>query len=216
MTSSPPRTAEFGTCSFCGFTYYGRPNQCRRCGQLLHEAAEDARRLAAEGRRVIAAQKAVADTMFLAGLLLGGPIMTLGGMFRLGLFVMLAASIGSVLRRYSNWSTVGCAVVGSALSAVVAVVILEPPVPPEEAVAAAEARAAYAAALHDPEHDVYVETRGAGHVAIWFTVPQAQAGACSTFPPPEVRAHLAELGFRRVVVALPNRSGGICSFAPAR
>ena len=44
MTERAKNDPGFGTCAFCSFTYYGRPNVCGQCGTLLHEAAEDAKR----------------------------------------------------------------------------------------------------------------------------------------------------------------------------
>jgi hypothetical protein len=88
MESTPPKAATFADCPFCGFTYYGRPNQCSRCGSLLNEAAEDAKRVGMNARQNVRAQKAISDTFFLVGLLLGGPMMAIGGNVRLGLFIV--------------------------------------------------------------------------------------------------------------------------------
>ena len=55
MTETAANLPAFGNCSFCGFTHYGRPTQCRRCGQVLNEAAErvrDRRRDLRKGVRV--------------------------------------------------------------------------------------------------------------------------------------------------------------------
>lgn len=215
MTDGSPPTDAFGDCTFCGHTYYGRPNQCRRCGALLHDAAEDAERLAKEGRRHVKKQKALSDTAFLVSLLLGGPIMTLGGNVRIGLFIVLAGALASVLRRYTEWSTPGTVVIGAALALVGATWLIEPAVDRvEETLASESARAAYVAALSELDGDVLIETRGVRHIAVWFTVPGAQAGACGDFPPAEIREHLAALGFLRVVVTAPNQGGGLCSFRP--
>ncbi len=214
MESSPPETPAFGNCPFCGHTFYGRPNQCRRCGTLLHEAAEDTQRLIDEGRQRVRRQKGRSDTFFLVGLLLGGPMMTVGGGFRLGLFIVLGGALASVIRRYSDWSNTGTVIVGAAFALVLATSVIEVPQTEEESRAAEAARAAYVAALAEADSDVFVETRGIGHVAVWFTVPQDDEHECGQYPPEEVREHLAELGFRRVVVTVPNESGGVCTFAP--
>ena len=59
-----------------------------------------------------------------------------------------------------------------------------------------------------------MEARGPGLIALWFTVPAEMSQKCGDFPSVEVRTHLADLGFVRVVVARQNQSGGLCSFAP--
>ena len=69
-------------------------------------------------------------------------------------------------------------------------------------------------ALSEMDPDVVVESRGLAHVAVWFTVLGGVEGECGEYPAARVREHLATLGFRRVVVAGMNQSGGLCSFAP--
>ena len=54
----------------------------------------------------------------------------------------------------------------------------------EDTLASESARAAFVAALSEREDDMLVETRGVGHVAVWFTVPGGQTGECGDFPPP--------------------------------
>jgi hypothetical protein len=132
--------------------------------------------MAEEGRVAIKAQKARSDTMFLLGLLLGGPMMAIGGNVRPGLLVVFGAGLASVIRGYSGWSTMGAAV----------------------------ACVAFVGALTGICSAIYAETRGAGDLA----------GECGEYPSEEVCSHLAELGVRRVVVAVPNRSGRVCSFSP--
>ena len=66
--------------------------------------------MAEEGRVAIKAQKARSDTMFLMELLLGGPMMAIGGNVRPGLLVVFGAGLASVIRRYSGWSTMGAVV----------------------------------------------------------------------------------------------------------
>ena len=127
MTESPETSPGFGDCGFCGFTYYGRPSQCRRCGNLLNEAAEDAKRRLDDRFKRISWQKARSDTLFLVGLLLGGPMMAVGSTFRIGIFVALAGAISSVIRRYSDWSMTGTVVVGSAFALIAATWFVDPP-----------------------------------------------------------------------------------------
>ena len=214
MTESPKKSPGFGDCEFCGFTYYDRPSQCRRCGNLLNEAAEDAKRQLDDRFKRISWQKARSDTLFLVGLLLGGPMMAVGSTFRIGLFVALAGAISSVIRRYSDWSLTGTVVVGSAFALIAATWFVDTPPTEEEALAAESARAAYVRALSDLDPDVFVETRGLGHLAVWFNVPSEFEGECGEYPPEPVREHLAGLGFLRVVVAARNQGGGLCSFRP--
>lgn len=210
----PPAGASGGVCTFCGLPYQGRPNQCPRCGTLLNDAALDAKRLGAEARRRTRTRRASADLLFLIGLLLGGPMMTLGGDVRTGLFIVLAGAFASVLRRYTELSVPTTLLVGSAGASIAAAVVMEPVTAVDDALADSGAREAYAQALTDPEHDVFVEARGPGAVAVWFTVPAGASEECGDYPPPEVREHLAQLGFARVVVGRRNQSGGLCSFAP--
>ena len=78
MTESPKTSPGFDDCRFCGFTYYGRPNQCWRCGDPLNEEAEDAKYLLKDGRMRVQRQKARSYALFLGGLRLGGPMMVVG------------------------------------------------------------------------------------------------------------------------------------------
>jgi hypothetical protein len=103
MSERSKNDAGFGKCGFCGFTYYGRPNLCRQCGNLLYEAAVDTQRLVDDRFRRIWWRKACSETLFLLGLLVGGPLMAVGSTFRIGLFVALAGGLSSVIRRYSNF-----------------------------------------------------------------------------------------------------------------
>jgi hypothetical protein len=214
MTEKSSSAPAFGNCTFCGHTFYGRPNQCRQCGQLLHEAAEDAERVIKEGRLAIGAQKARSDTMFLVGLLLGGPMMAIGGNVRAGLLVVFGAGLASVIRRYSAWSTTGTVIAGIAFAGILGVWFIDAAPSEEEVLAAEAARVAFVDALTNVDADVYVETRGAGNFAVWFTVPADIAGECGEYPSEEIRTHLSDLGVRRVVISAANRSGGVCSFAP--
>ena len=216
MVSPPPSStpASGGVCTFCGLSYPGRPNQCTRCGALLNDAAGDAKRLGKEARRQTYTRRAMADLLFLVALLLGGPMMTIGGDVRTGLFIVLAGGFASVLRRYTDWSAPGTVVVGSVAAAIVAVTLVDSAEELEATMANSDARGAFSDALADPQRDVFVEARGPGLIAIWFTVPAELSGECGDYPPEEVRSHLADLGFARVVVSGQNQSGGMCSFAP--
>ena len=211
----PDDTAAGGICPFCALPYMGRPNRCPRCGTLLGEAALDIKREGARARRIQRTRKALSDLLFLVGLLLGGPMMTLGDNLQLGLFIALAGALASVLRRYTEWSTAGPVLVGGSAAAVVAsVVVGTPPEAPEANQTREGARMAYTEALAAGTRDVLVEPRGPGAVTLWLTVPEALSGSCGDYPPEEVREHLRELGFLRVVVMDRNRSGGLCSFHP--
>lgn len=202
-------------CPFCSLAFARTPSECPRCGALVGEAALDLKRLGERERRLLRTRKAASDTLFLVGLLLGGPMMTLGGNFTLGSFIVLAGGAASVLRRLTAWSLPGCAAVGALLALLVAVVIVEPAHHAvEENMAMEESRHAYAEALDRLDEEVLVEGRGAGVVAIWFTLLENQGGECGTYPPAEIRTHLADLGFLRVVVAGRNQAGGLCSFRP--
>jgi hypothetical protein len=209
--TTPPQ----GACPFCGLRLQGSPNQCLRCGTLLGAAVDDLKRFGERERKLLRTQRAVSDTLFLVGLLLGGPLITVGDHFRLGSFVVLAASAAALLRRYTSWSLPGTVAIGSLAAMVVAALVVEPAYQAvEESQAGEEARRAFVAALDQPDDDVSVEERGVGVLVVWFTLPEGQAGECGTYPPAEVRAHLAELGFLRVVVAVRNQAGGLCSFVP--
>lgn len=213
MTDGSPKTEAFGDCAFCGHTYFGQPNQCRRCGALLNEAVGDTQRLISSGRQRARAQKALSDTAFLVSLLLGGPIMTLGGNVRIGLFIVLAGAITSVIRRYSDWSTPDTVIAGSAFALIGATWLIDPAGDSTDGtLATEEARMAYVGALSEKQDGLFAEARGVGSITVWFIVPEGLTGECGDFPPAEIRDHLAALGFLRVVVADPYQSGGLCSF----
>ena len=103
---------------------------------------------------------------------------------------------------------------GSATALIVATLFVETPQTKEEVLAAELARAAYVEGLSDLDPNVFVETRGLGHVAVCFNVPEVFEGECGEYPSKPVREHLAGLGFLRVVVATMNQGGGLCSFRP--
>ena len=100
MTERAKNDPGFGTCAFYSLTDYGRPNVCGQCGTLLHEAAEDAKYDVDDRFRRIWWEKARSDSIFLVGLILGGPLMAIGSTFSTGLFIALAGGLSSVIRRY--------------------------------------------------------------------------------------------------------------------
>ena len=204
-----------GACPFCGMPYEGMPNRCRFCGMLINEAAEDRKRLIQSERKHLHNRKALSDTFFLIGLLLGGPMITVGGSLQFGLFIVLAAGFASILRRYSDWSTPGTVLIGSLGAMLAASTLVESSADvPEDTMAAEEARAAFASALSAQDPDVLADTRGGGHIAIWFAAPPDVSGECGEYPESKVREHLKQLGFRLVVVTGVSESGGLCSFSP--
>jgi hypothetical protein len=217
MTGSSPTTlkAITGTCPFCGHEYLGKPTHCSRCGTLQESAREEIRAKGMEARRHLRFQRASSDLFFLIGLLLGGPMMTLGGEVHLGLFLVLAGGFSSVLRRYTEWSTAGTVGIGILSATLVATALvgsggeLE-----EDSGVSVEVREAFAQALDEEDFDILIETRGMDAVTIWFHPPQDTLGECGDYPAPEIRTHLNELGFRRVVVVDRNETGGMCSFRP--
>ncbi|HSW31218.1 MAG TPA: hypothetical protein VLH75_17155 [Longimicrobiales bacterium] len=207
----PPRAA----CPFCALRLQGSPSQCPRCGALLGAAADDLKRFGERGRELLQTRRALSDTLFLAGLLLGGPLITVGDHFRLGSFVVLAASAAALLRRRTSWSLPGVVAIGSLAALVLAALVVEPAHHAvDESRAGEDARRAFVDALDQADDDASVEERGVGALVVWFVVPDGQAGECGDYPPTEVRAHLADLGFRRVVVMDRSPAGGLCSFVP--
>ncbi len=218
MASPAPKAAlaaPGGTCPFCALPYTGAPSRCSRCGTLLGEARGDLKRAGERARKDLHFRRAQADLLFLVGLLLGGPMMGLGTNIQVGLFVVLAGGVASILRRYTPSSLAGSGVVGGLGAAVVAALVVEPVRSLVETVDVGEAaRLAYVESLAGMEADLVAEARGPEAITLWLTLPDALAGECGSYPSVEVRAHLAELGFLRVVVAGRARGGGICSFPP--
>ncbi len=217
MAASSPNPLKpiTGSCAFCGYEYLGSPINCSRCGTLQERAREEIQEKGRRAGRHLRFQRALSDLFFLIGLLLGGPMMTLGGETRLGLLLVLAGGIASALRRYTGWSTPGTVVVGILTATVVATVVVDAkPHSEEGGVVEEEVRAAYVQALDSQDLDVFVEARGLGSVTVWFHPPQVMAGECGSYPSPEIRSHLAELRFQRVVVVHQNDKGGMCSFRP--
>ena len=202
-------------CPFCGSPYSDQQKQCSQCGSALGDARRDFQREIGEARGLVHTRKNLADAFFLVGLLLGGPMMTLGGNLRLGLFIVLAGGVASVLRRYTDWSTPGTIAVGSIAALTLATWLVDASGDGEiDLMATEDARAGYILALDRGSEDIMVEARGVGLEAAWFTVPEQLGGECETFPGEAVRTHLRELGFSRIVVTDRNRSGGQCSFEP--
>ena len=215
MSPSPDSHPPAGRCPFCALRVVGAPDQCTRCGTLLGEAAEDVKRLGEGARRSIRANKALADVLFLVALLLGGPMMALGGEVRLGLFIALAGGMASALRRYTDWSALGTVLVGSLGAGVVATLLIEAAAPAAQDTLASEvARETFVSALAALNQEILVESRGPGSAVVWFTVPDAISGECGEYPEQAVRSHLAALGFLRIVVMDRNQMGGLCSFRP--
>ena len=183
MRPSPGPGPRGGKCPFCGLTVVGAPNQCKRCGTLLGEAVEDVKRLGDAAKRDIRTRKALSDLLFLVGLLLGGPMMSLGGEIQLGLFIVLAGGLASVLRRYTDWSAPGTVLVGGMGAALVATLLFDSAEDTVQEVLASEAsREAFVSALGTQEDDILVESRGPGSVTVWFTVPDEISGECGDYP----------------------------------
>lgn len=238
MAAPPPRPSAaaladaraLGLCPHCGRAVPGQPNKCPHCGRLLGDAADDLKRVAAEQRALLGRRKTIADVLFLAGLLLGGPLVSragqtaaallapLGGHIRVGLFVLLAGAAASALCRWTQSSPLAALLIGGLAAAVVAVAVTNP-----AAVDAAEqeqvgenARSAYIAAL-TPDIEAgggLAEARGPGSVVAWFQVPGDMVSLCGDFPPADVRTHMAGLGFERIVVGGVRADGTVCSFRP--
>jgi hypothetical protein len=209
---------ELGACPHCGRALAGTPNRCPHCKKLLGDAAHDLKQVAAEERRRERARKNTADILFLAGLLVGGPLLSLGGRTGLGLFVLLAGSVASALYRYTA-SSLGGSLLIAALGAAVGAVAISAPLgesTPEDAQVGEAARAAYIGALARDVEAVggLVEARGPGQITVWFELPTQDGAGCGSYPDEVVRAHLAELGFVRVVVAARTEGAGLCSFKP--
>lgn len=177
----------------------------------------DLKRVAFDERRRIASRRNTADLLFLAGLVTGGPLLSLGGRARLGLFVLLVGASASALYRFARSSLPAALLIGGLGSAAVAVAVTDSPSgAAEDAHVGEAARSAYVTALQ-PDLDAeggLVEARGPGQITVWFQLPAVGEAGCGAYPDPAVRRHLAELGFVRVVVATRIEGAGICSFKP--
>lgn len=213
--ASPPER-ESGSCEFCGLELAGESARCPRCGALQGAAAEDLRRAGERRRAELGIRKRRADLLFLGGLLAGGPLLSFGLAPRVGLFLILAGGVASTARRYTDWSTPGTLATGGLLAAVLASAIMEPGEPGGAPSADAHARSAFVEVLAErwAVDGVRVEARGPELSVVWLHVPAADAGACGSFPSPEVRGHLGELGVRRLVVAGQESEEGVCTFSP--
>ena len=217
MTSQVPTSSEDrpDACPFCGAGLSGKPNRCRRCGTILGEARDDLKREGARRRTVDRTRRAAADLAFLVGLLLGGPLMTVGGEFQLGLLIVLAGGFASLLRRYAAASNGGAGLIGGLLALVVAQLVVAPAVEElEEDDVGAEARAAFLQGLDERSPDLRVQSRGPGNLTAWFEGGEASGMPCGEYPPAELRAHLADRGFERIVVPGARTQAGVCSFPP--
>ena len=129
--------------------------------------------------------------------------------------MVLAGGFASVFRRYTEWSTPGTVGIGILSATLVASVVMggeeEDGADSEVGV---EMREAFVQALDASEVDVLIETRGVGALTVWFHPPAELVGECGSYPSREVRGHLGELGFKRVVVVDPKETGGMCSLKP--
>lgn len=214
-TPSNPGKLTAGARSFCRHEFEGDPPRCLHCGILQEQAREKVRAEGSRARSRLRSQRTLADLFFLVGLLLGGPVMTFGGEFRLGLLLVLAGGFASVLRRYTEWSNHGTVIIAVLSASMVATAVVGSDAGEDgDSFAGESARIAYVSALFDVTGDVPVQARGPGSVTVWFYPPRVMAGECGEYPPEEIRRHLADLGFVRVVVAVQNQKGGMCSFHP--
>lgn len=219
--ASPEAAAAQGgrECPRCGAELGLRLVKCSRCGHRAPEAVEAIRQEGSRRSRSLAKRKKTADLFFLAGLLLGGPLLSFDIRAGTGLFLILGGGVASVLRRYTSWSTAGTLVVGALSAAVVAVAVSDPGAGADQGEGAGPdpaAREAFVARLGERwlDRGVHVESRGATGTVIWFRIPTAEQEECGSFPPAEVREHLRGLGVRRVVVAARRGDRGFCTFAP--
>jgi hypothetical protein len=209
--------ALLGLCPHCGRPLPGRPNRCPYCGRLLGEAQDDLKKVAAEERAILARRKNVADGLFLAGLLVGGPLLSLGGRTRLGLFVLLGGAAASGLYRWARSSLPAALLIGGLAAGVVAVAVTNPSGTNEDEVQVqADARGAYVGALaHDLEPlGGLAEARGPDGIIAWLQLPPDETVGCGSYPDAQTRIHLAQLGFVRVVIANETAQGVVCSFKP--
>lgn len=173
-----------------------------------------------EARKKEAHKRAAADLFFLLGLLLGGPLMGLAGRIQLGLFIVLAGGLASVLRRY-GMSSGGSLLAGPLLALIAASLVMGPPWeepgPDPDSADLTAAREAYVAGLARNAEEGRIEARGPGSSVVWYFLPEAPEGEsreCGTVPDRAVREHLAAVGVRRVVVTDPGTAGALCTFRP--
>lgn len=220
--SSTRSWASDGACSYCGHSVGPGAEQCPRCGAGGRASSEDIRRFGAVERRGALRRKASADLLFLAGLLVGGPLLSFGSHAQLGLFICLGGALASVLRRYTPWSLVGTLVIGGLASAAVSAWVFEPAPPEaspeegEEVLSPVQRREVFSTRLARRLQDegILLEARGPDLVTLWFYLPTVEGRECGEYPEAELRGHLAQLGFARVVVSNQNSARGICSFEP--
>jgi len=203
------------TCPSCGEMFPGRAKRCGKCGTLMSEEVEAIRDRRRRARGAMRTRKNRSDGLFLFGLVVGGPLMTLGGQPHAGLFVILGGACASALYRYTSWSAVGSGLIGCLAALLLASLFLDPALDLQEDIVAGEtARMAYMAGLAENDPDILADARGPGGVTGWFIIPSVMSGECGEYPAAPVRAHLRDLGFLRIVVSAPSRSGGVCTFSP--
>lgn len=210
-------------CPECGMMLPPQWEECPWCAGSMDDlvaegAAPDPLAIGQDRRRGINRKKNVSDLFFLAGLLTGGPLVSFDIQFTLGLVLMLGAAVASALVRYAAFSAPGALLAGglSALTFVTAVLGPLEPADDEDSDTREVAREAFVGELARRfERDgIVVEARGAGAVTVWFFPPAVLETSCGAFPDEPTREHLAELGFRRIVVTIRSESQGICSFHP--
>ena len=173
-------------------------------------------------RRAESRRRARADLLFLAGLVSGGPIVSFGEAFLVGLLLILAGAVASAVQRWSTADAPGSVGLGLAAVAVVTALLMDPASsvedPLESGDAAVAAREAYVSALAYRLQGVgTVEARGLNATVVWFFLTDEGgdgARECGTVPAPEVRRHLGEMGVSRIVVSDRSAAGSLCSFAP--
>ncbi len=202
-------------CSYCGERVPPAVAACPACGAPREDGGDSdlGRPQRSEGAR----RKSRADLLFLVGLLVGGPVMTLGDRFQTGLFLVLAGGFSAVLRRYSRLSLTASVLIGGLGAGLVAAVAADSPTPSDVPALAVAALAAYVTELNigAVANGGRVETRGSGLEGVWFLLPDWEdPGECGSVPDADTREHLASLGVQNIVVAGGIEAGGICSFEP--
>jgi hypothetical protein len=122
LMPSEPASRQF--CPTCGGPVPVGSDVCPRCGMPGASARGGPDSADTRTRSEAARRKTNADLLFLAGLVLGGPLMTFGGRFHLGLSLVLAGAFASVLRRYTGMSLGSSLMLGAAAAVAVIVAVL--------------------------------------------------------------------------------------------